>query len=281
MRGKGRFRVRLLVAMAGLWIGPLSAAAQVATLARGGITKESNLTLFPVATSPAEADSLFGANGFEAVTSVGLTFSAGDGAFYSEFLSDNLAVFAKLGYGRVGFGALVQSKDVSEDSGAGETDVVAETASERFLAAGGNGVIYYAVPVAAYGAGFNEQDKTVQAQLMLSPRLGLDIPSLSAGTSAFNGNLDLGMTLSTQLLSHRGVFNFFGTLRAGWVAWASDEFYANLGRESGFAYGSIEGGVILQDLIRIGVKGAFAGPRELLDAAPFSVSVQLVPITTK
>lgn len=243
------------------------------------ITKRSNLIYLPVATNAAQADSLFGAQGFEAVTSVGLSFADGDGAFFSEFLSDNLAVVLPLGYGRMGFGAFVQSKDVKSDStAAAQENVARETAVERFVAAGGNAMFYYALPLIAYDASFNDRPTSMRAQVMFLPRIGLDVPALNAGTSEASGNLDLGVTINTALLSDKSVFNIFGSLRGGWVPLASDDFYELLGRDSGFAYASVEGGVVLQQLIRIAVRGAVSGPKALRDAAPLAVSVQLLPL---
>jgi hypothetical protein len=246
------------------------------------------MRFFPVAPTSEAADSLFNTNGFESVTSVGLSFAGGDGAFYSEFMTDNLAIFMRMGYGRIGFGAFVQSEDVDEGSaptdttGTGEEpegDVVAETAAERFLAAGGNATLYYALPVFAYDAKFNESDKeTIGIQVFLLPRVGLDIPSLNAGTTDLNGNLNLSAMLNLRLLSHKGVFNMFGSIRGGYVPIASEEFYENLGREGAFGYATVEGGVILQDLIRIGVQGAIAGPSEFVERSPVLISVQLIPL---
>lgn len=243
------------------------------------ITKTSRVVYLPVARNTAQADSLFGAQGFEAVTSAGLSFAGGDGAFYSEFLSDNLAVVLPLGYGRMGFGAFVQSKDVESDSTvAAKDDVARETAVERFVAAGGNAMFYYALPLVAYDASFNGRPTSMRAQVMFLPRVGLDVPALNAGTSEASGNLDLGLTLNTALLSDQAVFNIFGSLRGGWVPLASDDFYERFDRNRGFAYASIEGGVVLQQLIRIAVRGAVSGPKALREAAPLSVTVQLLPL---
>lgn len=263
----------------GLALIPSHSTAQLSTLSRGGITKESSWQRFPVATTAEEADSLFGASGFEAVSSVGLAFSGGDGAFYSEFLTDNLAVAMRLGYGRIGFGAFVQSKSQDESTPPGDDQIVAETAAERFLAAGGNAMMYYAVPLFVYGAGFNESDeKTIGLQFMLFPRVGFDVPALSAGRSDFNGNLDIGATVSAQLLSDEKVFNVFGSVRAGWVPLASDQFFKNLNREDAFAYASGEAGVVLRDFVRISVRAPLSGPSALMRRAPATISIQLIPL---
>jgi len=249
---------------------PYALEAQ-ASLSRGGISSEKSLTLFQIAQTSAQADSLFGSSGFETVSSVGFTFSGGEGAIYTEFLSDNMALTTLLGYGRIGFGAFVQAADSSV------ADSTTAAAADRFLAAGGNAQLYYTLPIATYGAGFNEGPETISAQLMFTPRLGFDVPALSAGTAEFDGNLDLGFTLGTQLRSHTGVFNLFATFRYGWVAWAGDEFLASLDRDEGFDYTLFEGGVVLRDFIRLSVRKAFAGPTSLTDDQPAMITVQLVP----
>lgn len=257
------------------------ALAQVSSLSRGGTTRDSGWIALPVARTPSDSDSLFGASGFEAISSGGISIIDGSSAFYSEFLVDNLAVFARLGYGRVGFGTLIQSKKVgvsAQDEENGIEAIEIETAAERFISAGGNAIIYYALPIFAYGASINNEVETIKSQIILMPRIGFDLPALSAGTATASGNLDLGITMNIQAISVRRIFNLFGTIRAGWVPLASDDFYENLDLDSSFSYATLEGGVVLAEIFRISVRNAIAGPKSITSNSPAILSVQIVSL---
>lgn len=218
-----------------------------------------------LATLP-DAQNYFGGETGAAVDNVAFSLSKNGTTLFAEFLSDYLFLGKTLGYGRIGFGALVNT---GQDS--------TKTTMAQFLSGGGNGMMYLYVPLVTQSA-FHERYEMARITLVLLPRIGLDIPALNAAIANPGYNADLGLEAQGLLLSVSKTFQFFAQARLSCVL-GSDDFYRHLGLSSKqfhpFASGRWTFGVDLNSLIRISVTNAFLEPKRS-QKSPVILSVQLI-----
>ncbi|HRK75520.1 MAG TPA: hypothetical protein PLL64_14645, partial [Rhodothermales bacterium] len=171
-----------------------------------------------LATLP-DAKNYFGGETGAAVDNVSFSLSKNGATLFAEFLSDYLFLGKTLGYGRIGFGALVNT---GQDS--------TKTTMAQFLSGGGNGMMYLYVPIATKSA-FHEHYEMARVSFVFLPRVGLDIPALNAAIANPGYNADIGFEAQGLLLSVSKTFQFFAQARFSGVL-GSDDFYRHLGLTS-------------------------------------------------
>ncbi|MBL7979757.1 MAG: hypothetical protein JNN12_15580 [Bacteroidetes Order II. Incertae sedis bacterium] len=218
-----------------------------------------------LATLP-DAKNYFGGETGAAVDNVSFSLSKNGATLFAEFLSDYLFLGKTLGYGRIGFGALVNT---GQDS--------TKTTMAQFLSGGGNGMMYLYVPIVTKSA-FHERYEMARVSLVFLPRVGLDIPALNAAITNPGYNADIGFEAQGLLLSVSKTFQFFAQTRLSAVL-GSDDFYRHLGLTSKQFHPFVSGrwtfGVDLNSLIRISVTNAFLEPKRS-QQSPVILSVQLI-----
>lgn len=211
-----------------------------------------------------------------------MALSIGDNqtALYTELISSN-ANLSKLGYARVGFGALV-SADQDPDSTA--------TTAEQFFQGGGNAALYAALPL-AYRFVVNRETSgddprlVRRYDLMGVLTLGADLPALNAAADEFALVGQLGPQFQIVQNATDDAIRFFVRGGAG-VSLAHDDFFGNIRVSEGdrpagnfFASANVTVGVDLNDLIRV---GASSGTSTLGGLnRPWQFTVQLIPQQTK
>ena len=217
-----------------------------------------------------------GMSGFRPVGSAGLALPGdGDAALFVEFFSDN-ASFGPVGWGRVGFGALVQSDGDSTDT--------APPTADAFLNNGGNASLYVALPLLFLPALRADAGKATEREMfhlsaLLSPRLSATLPALNGGGDVQGGLVDLAAEVRTHYETFRGIFRFGGVLRGGYVPVSPEAFRESLGASHTFGYLQADIGLDIADRFRVGFRKALLGPSGLVDAPP-SFVFQLIPAST-
>lgn len=234
--------------------------------------KKRRLKAAPILKTSKDAQAFFGQSPDEAgavVDNVSFSHSAEGTSLFAEFLSDYLYL-GKLGYGRIGFGALVNAaKDQSQ------------TTLSQFMSGGGNGMLYLFLPIAStYNPQANQRSNEIlRANLIFLPRLGLDIPALNTAIINPGYNADVGLEVQALMASESKLFQFFGSMR-GSIVVGSTSFYQNLGLGATdvqpFPTARYAFGVVLNRLIRISFSRTLLTKRRDGLPNPIVLSVQLI-----
>lgn len=199
--------------------------------------------------------------GFRTGNTVSLTFDGDDeAALYSELASDNMFLGAALGFGRLGFGALVSAAEnaAAEEAEGGE----AATTEDQFFQGGGNATVYLAIPT-YYFRNFavpmaDEAPQFVRrADIFTTFMVGADVPNMGTAVEdpAMNARAGLQGTFVQSTMAN--IFNFFLHLDAT-AGWGSSQFFDNLGVDASgweqiFGVIQAEAGFDLNQLLRVGL----------------------------
>lgn len=225
------------------------------------------------ASSAREANAFFGE--LRVGDAVALTFGE-QSALYTELLADNLWIAAPVGFVRVGVSAQV--------SGARDEDPVDEsgTTVEQFFQGGGNGVLYFALPIGTY---LNFIDRSAPKLIrrvdgFATLAFGADVPKMSGPATDPAGNVRLGFNLIGFQSAQADVFRFFAELNGHVVGGFSPAFYRNLNPALNgggvFLAGTASVGVDLAKLVRVGIR---TGGATLIDGVGHKpqLTFQLLP----
>ena len=228
---------------------------------------EANRVRFlPVLKEEFQLEAYFGDTKNTVARNVGLSISSNSGSLYAELLSDNIYL-SKLGFGRIGFGALIANSD---DTTAASFD--------RFFNAGGNGIIYLLLPLIYYQPS-NQGFAKARADLVFLPRVASDIPAMNSTIEDPTYNVDIGLEGRGFMNSVTEKFCFFAQVRVGYVS-GSKKFYENLSlaenNRNSFVSSKWTFGVDLKSLIRISVSKPLFGPAEIVKNQPLIVGVQFI-----
>jgi hypothetical protein len=228
----------------------------------------------PVLKDTTDTKAYFGATNFSAVDNVSFSISPNGSALFAEFLSDYLYLGKKVGYARVGFGALVETGKANKTEGTQNTE---PTSISQFLSTGGNGMMYIFVPMLSAST-YHDGYELARASVVFLPRVGVDIPALNGAVLNPAYNVDTGIEMQGIMRSASKLFQFFGQVRGSFVFGSSD-FYANVGlpltRQQPFVLGRWTAGVDLASLVRISITKAFINTHQF-SHNPTILSVQLV-----
>jgi hypothetical protein len=186
---------------------------------------------------------------------IGLSLADDQASLHTELLSDNIYLFQKLGYARVGLATQVSTSD--DRSGA--------TTVDQFFQGGGNAMLYAELPLrvrityAGDPAKPSSPVRRFDSAATLS--LGVDVPELSGPATASASYGRIGVQTTFTWRSEAEVFRFFLLGNVGYTYGFTDSFYQNLGGESiegapgaGMLAGTITTGVDLARVVRIGVR---------------------------
>ncbi len=228
--------------------------------------KTMRVRFLPVLKDQSDLEPYFGGVKNTVARNVGLSISSNSGSLYAELLSDNIYL-SKLGFGRIGFGALI---DNSDDTSAASFD--------RFFNAGGNGIMYLLLPVIYYQTSSDEVTNA-RADLVFLPRVACDIPALNSTIEDPTYNTDIGFEGRGFMNTVSDKFSFFAQARFG-CTFGSKKFYENLGLNENnrkvFFSSKWTLGVDLKSLIRISISKPWFGPEEIVKNQPLIVGVQFV-----
>lgn len=157
---------------------------------------------------------------------------------------------------------------------ASETGDTVKKNVDRLLAGGGNAVLGFAWPIAGVssrvaacptpGDAASAQAPTVRRQIaefsseiILAPRLGLDLPALGTAKEKSDVNMDFGVDARVYLRAAQDLLAAFAQVRLARV-YGSDDFYRGLNldpADGAFGYGQTTVGVIIQR--KVTVSGSF------------------------
>ena len=196
-------------------------------------------------------------------------------ALFTELVSSNLNL-SKLGFARIGFGALVATND----------DSTTATTADQFFQSGGNAALYLSVPLMYRFVVYEEGAEPRLARrydLLGTLTVGTDLPALNAAADEFAVVVQAGPELQVVQNATDDAIRLFAQASGG-VNWGSDDFFNNLqvGEERGwagfFASAKLTAGIDLNNLIRVGVAKGWSSVGGL--SRPAQIVVQLIPRST-
>ena len=142
----------------------------------------------------------------------------------------------------------------SKDSSGRKTDL------QRLVAGGGSTVFALALPL----TNFADHDNSYYSSVILSPRVGFDLPALGATRSGSNSNYDLGGDLIFKARSYEDNIGFVLGVRAAQVIGeTSNNRRLALSDNRQFHYATYALGITLQKAYQITITRPFWGPGSL------------------
>jgi hypothetical protein len=200
--------------------------------------------LFPVR-STLDAVCFWRQGSMSALSTATLSAASDQSSAYVEVLAYTM----KLLHGSVA-GVVASSKDSTKN----KSDL------QRLIAGGGSSVFGLALPVAM----FADAAQTYYSSVILSPRVGVDLPALGSTARTGNTSYDLGADAIFKATSYENNLGVVLHLRSGWITGSAD-YFQRLGLTDShrFNYATYALGVTIQQAYVITVSRPFWGPSVL------------------
>jgi hypothetical protein len=186
-------------------------------------------------------------------------------SLYNELYGDYV------GWWRLAFGTTL----VGSNQGNASTpeEELEETALQRLVGGGGNGLVSAAFPMAS----FHTQDDVIAFTLTLQPRLATDLPQAESPSNSFAFHSNVGIDLTGYYTGFNGLITPFLYARFSRL-WGNDTFYQNLGRENetSISLNQLSVGLSITDVLQI-AGTYYYGSSFIEKNFPFSISLTLQP----
>lgn len=201
-----------------------------------------NYPFFPIRHAGG-AKLFWGQEGSEFLKVSSLSGNLKSGTVYSELYSGFFGDIV-----RVGFGATLASV---------ENDSTGEIATlQRQIAGGGLVTLNFQYPIFAIPFSRN-----FGGAIILSPRVGADLPAAGSSTETVTGSTDLGAELHLIIGTDDGKLSFPFYLRTAYIL-GTEQFQASIDRTSNFGYFFFNGG-IQYEVVKITYSGIIGGNKDV------------------
>jgi hypothetical protein len=238
---------------------PAGAAATDSTQDCSKISRQvrRSYKFWGVAQTPRAAEAYFGKKGTSVGGNSALAISDSAATLYTEVISDYTPTALGLGYARIGLGLAVAKAKSDKDSAALD--------AQKLLGAGGNAIVYGALPLFHYESRARTCAMS-RLDLLFVPRVGGQLPEMGSTSNDREWTGDMGAEGHWTFLTVGQNFQFFTNARAARLGGDKDfiKRVRNDSSSAAFWYGRLEFGVDLIGKFRFSIERFVAGPHELL-----------------